>query len=464
MLKRNILITLFLIVITLYLSTIKVDTCSYYTICVITVADILFLFYMLWCHTRISVTNPILWFWSINVIFSLGQNLAYLFIADQELIRTDLLYGLYYSSKDMCKGTIYTLQCLNLFTLGLIGEKYQSINLNNQCKDLLLIENEEPYLKATYYLGTGLLIVSIVPQIIYLFTEVKIYFTQGYGYTSADQLSGLTLRLHYLFMPALIMRICSMHFLNKKSVFETIIILFQVCIFLIIGDRGLGLSLLSTYIWIKAVTDKEFHIRKYIVPVAFLILAIPIIKYYRIAYTENASSPLTSAIIYAMRNNPIIDILLEMGGSQRILIMTMKKTEVTGLAYGRAYLDFFIKMIPGVLGIKQNYGTLAKWVINTTGYQTKGFSIWAEAYLNFGYAGIMFMYVLGCMFRYLFSFQGKLYCMDLIKIAISLSFFADIARRSVAEYGYIFAYDLIMPLLLIRIIANFLKYRRTHYG
>ena len=41
-----------------------------------------------------------------------------------------------------------------------------------------------------------------------------------------------------------------------------------------------------------------------------------------------------------MKNNPIIDILLEMGGSQNIIIMTMNKTAMTGIAYGKAYLRF----------------------------------------------------------------------------------------------------------------------------
>ncbi|MBQ7975714.1 MAG: O-antigen polysaccharide polymerase Wzy, partial [Clostridia bacterium] len=155
-----------------------------------------------------------------------------------------------------------------------------------------------------------------------------------------------------------------------------------------------------------------------------------------------------------LASNPLIDMLLELGSTQQIIIMTMRRVATEGFAYGKAYLDFFVKMLPSFVGIQTFYPTLAKWVIGTTAYQTKGFSIWGESYLNFGGWGIPFMFVIGRLFQKLLKVDENSSPLKISLAAVSLSFFADVSRRSISEFGFVFLYDIILPIVAIWVLSE----------
>lgn len=455
---KNFFNKVIVVLITVLLFLITPERCSYELICVITIIDIGVCLWGIYKQGCLKMENALFWFWTVTVLFSLGQNLAYLFIIDPSLVKTELLVGYKYSVSEMCKGSIFTIQALNMMTLGLFWPMKREDVDYWKIKYTDTTEKSTAY--AAYYIGTVLLIISIIPQIMFIRAELIQFFTMGYGETIVGQFSGIVLRLHYLFIPSLFIRYTGKVFLNKKKNLEIFIILFQIMIFLAMGDRGSGLALFVTFIWLRAATDLDFNIKKYIIPILIAVLSVPIIKYYRIGYAINPNAAFSSAVEYVLKNNPIIDILLEMGGSQNIIIMTMNKTAMTGIAYGKAYLDFFIKMLPGFMGIEQNYGTLAKWVIGTTGYQTQGYSIWGEAYLNFGRMGILFMFVIGYIFRYFLKSGGRSKVLSLLRVSITLSFFCDIARRSISEFGYNFLYDIVVPIILVYCVGNYLRKRK----
>ena len=427
-----------------------IDNCSYYFTCVLTYIDVVLCLLIFWKKGYLGIRNPIFLFWVITTIFSLGQNLAYPFITDESLVKNTLLYRFKYDAEEMLLGSKYTMQALNLLTIGLVGKRRQYVFGNVKILQYDVESHEDNILQAAYYVGTALLVITFIPQIRYLYVNIVQYFTIGYGQTAVDQVSGLTMRLHYLFIPGVLIRYCAQIRRKRKTYLEASIIILHIVSFLAIGDRGSGLALLITLIWIKAYHDEAFSIKRYIIPVVLLVLAIPVIKYYRIYYTASDSGAFSEALNYVLTNNPIIDILLETGGGQRILLMTISKVNVEGFAYGKAYLDFFIKMLPSSMGIHQFYGTLSKWVINTTGYQTAGFTIWAEAYLNFGFFGIPFMWIIGLVFKYFMSTENELATM---RTAIILYFFADVARRSISEYGYNLVYDILLPIIVIYYVS-----------
>lgn len=457
---KNFFYKLIIFILTMLLFFIDPQNCSYKLICLITWIDLCICLFMIYKQGCLKMNNALFWFWIITVLFSLGQNLAYLFIVDPTLVKSELLIGYQYSEYEMCRGSIFTIQALNMLTLGLFWPIKDKFTFYSKLDNYSQKEMCNAY--AAYIIGTILLVISIVPQIMFVKAELVRFFTVGYGETSIDEFSGLLLRLHYLFVPALFIRYSGKVYLRKRKNLEVLIIIFQIVAFLAMGDRGSGLALFVTFIWLKAATDTQFNIRKYIFPILIVILSVPIVKYYRIGFSADHNTALSSAVAFVLKNNPIIDILLETGGTQNIIIMTMKKTVVTGLAYGKAYLDFFIKMIPSGFGIEQNYGTLAKWVIGTSGYQTQGYSIWGEAYLNFGYLGIPFMFIIGFIFRSLLKNGGNSKVISLLRISITLALFCDIGRRSISEFGYIFLYDMIFPIILVYCVGNFLRKRQRN--
>lgn len=455
------LLKVIILIFTLCLCFINPKNTAYEWICVLTIVDVALCGIMIYRSNMLTIKNPAFWLWIVTVVFSLGQNLTYLFIIDHKALSDTLLYPYKYNASDMNWGSIYTIQAFNVFTIGLFGNpvcvRRKLSNRNSAYTDKKQKINEIALAKSGYYFGVIASVIGLIPQIMYLKVSLVQYFSVGYGDTAVSQLSGLILRLHYLFLPAVFIAYVSKIALKKNTVFDQVVILTQVAAFLLMGDRGTGLAIFVTYIWIKAVTDKNFKFKKYIAPCIIVILSIPLIKYYRILFSHGNVSAFSGALTYIFNNNPIADLLLETGSSQRIIIMTKEKVSAAGVANGRAYLDFFIKMIPSGFGISQNYGTLAKWVLNTTAYQSYGFTIWAEAYLNFGNWGIPFMYIIGLIFRKMLSCQKEPSVFQLMRASVVLYFFADIARRSISEFGYNFLYDIVLPLAIIYAVSTTLK-------
>lgn len=427
--------------------------------CFLTYIDLFLGVAVLWKNHDVRIGNGAFLFWVITFVFSFGQNLAYPMIVDFGSVKNELLYHVRYNDEQMAIGTLYTLKAFNFMSLGLMAK---SVHFTLEREENLKAGEDEIAISAGY-VGRILLLLGIIPQVQFIYLHLIQYLTVGYGESAVDQMSGLFLRLHYLFMPALIICFCSNKYRKKSTTIYIILLLGQVIFFLLMGDRGNGLTILVTFMLMSATFDKSFSIKKYVLPSIIIALLIPIVKYYRIFFTQGGTGAITEAISYSLKNNPIVDILLEAGGSQKILLLTISKVKQNGFAYGKAYLDFFIKMIPSFLGIRTNYGTLAKWVIGTTGYQTQGYSIWGEAYLNFGQFGVFFMFMIGRVFKYLlYTDRASRNLFQTIRISVTLYFFADVARRSISEFGYNFLYDLILPLAVIYLCALSIQKRRNN--
>lgn len=438
------------------------ESTSYGVICLLTYIDLILGLLVLWKSHNIMMSNGLFLFWIITFLFSFGQNLAYPLITDITTFRNELLYQVRYDDQQMALGSLYTLKAFNILSLALMT-KGNHIRIG-RFGDTVRSREHEIAVSAGY-VGRFFVIVGLIPQIQFIYLHLIQYLSIGYGESAVDQMSGLFLRLHYLFIPALIICFCSNKFLKKNTTLYSILLLGQVIFFLLMGDRGTGLTILVTILLMNASFDERFSIKKYILPSVLIVLLIPVVKYYRIFFTRGNSGGIAEAITYSIQHNPVVDILLETGGSQKILLLTISKVSQEGFANGTAYLDFFIKMLPGFFGLSTNYGTLSKWVINTTGFQTLGYSIWGEAYLNFGQFGIFFMFIIGLAFKHLlFVDKDNSSLFQIIRASISLYFFADIARRSISEFGYIFMYDLILPLVLIYIGALIIRRRESVHG
>lgn len=453
------LLRIIIAIYTIMLFMIDPNSASYKSICIITIINLVFIFVMFGLNGMISIRNPIFLLLITTTLFTFGQNIAYPFIGNASIYGNDLLIN-YYPEFKMNRGSLFTIQAFNALILGLSGRNIRYTFGNNNGNDEATV-NESTMAEAGLYFGSIVSIVSFIPQIMYIWVNLSQYISLGYGYNANDQLSGIVLRLHYLFIPALLILIASKLYLHKNLIVEKIVIYAQIIALLAMGDRGTGLAIFVAYVWLRAISDEKFTFRHYIIPIIAAIILVPVVKYYRIFFSEGAAEALGDAFIYAFQHNPIIDILLETGGTQRIIVMTMDKVASEGFANGAAYLDFFIKMLPSFLGVHQNYGTLSQWVINSNGYQSYGFSIWAENYLNFGYWGIIFMLIIGIIIKHLLKLNTESINLSWMRISIFLYFFSDISRRSISEFGYNFLYDFIVPLIIVYFIYVWLNKRKN---
>ena len=444
--NRNVT-TYLLVVATVILLFFTTMNFSYLGICCVTIVDIAICIMALYKKKICKITDARFLFIIITIAFSFGQNIAFFFVGENT--KYSFVYGRYYDSYRMVEGSLYTLLAFNLFILGISNSSRIKVKIGN----LFGISHHSDYIQAreisvAYNVGIVFALIGVIPYIIVLYNEVILYFESGYGYTSLNDLPGLVQRWHYLFFPGLYLIMTSKLLRGKQITIENTIALIIALIRLIIGDRGVGLSIVISIVWLKSIFRVKIEIRKYLLIGIILVLLVPFIKFLRI------SDSIGSAWSMFLSNNPLIDMLLETGSSQKLLLMTMDKVKQEGYAHGLAYLDFFINMIPGFFGVQHFYGTLSQWVLGVKQYQTQGFSIWAEAYLNFGNFGIPFMYLIGLVAGKLFSANKESGILKIHLTVTSIYFFSDIARRSISGFGYVFLYDMILPIAIVYVLAR----------
>lgn len=394
-------------------------------------------------------------FWAITTVFSFGQNIAHIFMSEGSLLIDDLIYARGYARPLLLEGLVFTIAAYNLFSIGLAVSTQKVEKVNKETASL----QKNKYDGCILLVGRVLLAVSFLPQLYYMYKEVQLFLTAGYGYSASSYVPGLVQILHYWFVPGLLMSYVGNANRGKKPIWETAIVLTTAVAYMLIGDRGYALSMLLALLWLRQI----FHYgnkRTTYVLFAVLLLLIPFVKFFRAAFSGGTGMALSDAFAEMFEVNPLLDLLMELGSTQELIFMTIKRVGYEGLAYGTAYLDFLILMLPGFLGIRYFYGNLAQWVLGTTAYQTRGFSIWGEAYLNFGEWGILGMFVIGKAFGMLLGADEKDSPLKIILSATTLYFFADVARRAISNFGFNFLYNIILPVVAVLFIYKFFESRK----
>lgn len=434
-----------LVLITLILYNYDLSQLTYLNICYIVVVDIIICAILFVTTKQAHIGNACFLFWFITTIFSFGQNVAYIFIYENPGTYS-ILYDKMYSIESMAKGTSFTLLAYNFLSLGL-----------TLCFDSNKVSEkktyDDKYVGEMELVSKVLIAVSVIPQIIYMYSQTTVFMAYGYGYSATENLPGIVQILRYWFIPGIIVSYVAKSIGGKRIRLESAVFLVVAVMFLLTGDRGSALSMLLVLIFLRNIF-KQGKKRTIYIWCVLIVLLIPFVKFFRIAFSGQTSGALSEAFSEMLASNPLIDMLLELGSTQQIIIMTMRRVATEGFAYGKAYLDFFVKMLPSFVGIQTFYPTLAKWVIGTTAYQTKGFSIWGESYLNFGGWGIPFMFVIGRLFQKLLKVDENSSPLKISLAAVSLSFFADVSRRSISEFGFVFLYDIILPIVAIWVLSE----------
>jgi len=121
-----------IILLTLILFFIDANEITYRFISLVTWFDLIICTLYLYKNNSVNINNPVFLFWIITIIFSFGQNIIFPFIIDIYSVKKTLLYSFVFQDYDLCKGTIFTLQAFNLFTLGLFSEKNFNFKIRNK--------------------------------------------------------------------------------------------------------------------------------------------------------------------------------------------------------------------------------------------------------------------------------------------------------------------------------------------
>ena len=458
------LVLLAIFIYTLFVTTIEMDTLKCMGIFGII---LLMLSGFTWHYNGNHLISPYFFFLIALYIFSYGQSLMY--AINWISPRRDLIGFQGISIYQIYEAQKATLYMLGFFHLG-------ALCINNKTKDknsiseLTSKENEIQYsimLLFTRRIGIILFAVSCVPYFYILISNMMFAMTYGYGALYAEEGAvGISQIGRYVGDYCVPSVFCL--FIGFKDQKRVRLIVYFICSLIIVitlltGYRTYGvilalLLILLRHFVVKKISLKEFGILC-IVALSFLSL-LSLVGNMR----TSKSRSIDDYISLNKNQNSAFEAIAEMGGSMFCLIKTQKIVpEREDYRYGKSYIYSFTTVIPN-LGFWEMHparkeANLGDWLTKELhlNYGT-GYSMCAEAYINFGYMAWLMMFLLGMAFCKLFetsNLESSRANIPMLVFSLILFWFClKLPRNSFLSFVRSFVYYACPIYLYIKIMSN----------
>ena len=416
-----------------------------------------------------SFNNPLVYFSIILYLFSAGQTFLLLF---------DLDFGNYnvferIGNNNITNDAIIFYTCsYALFHLGVL----LSIFFENKIKINYIFDNinfeHKTFQRALLTSGYLLILVGIIPFTTTLLNNIQVFI--AYGYSGYYKMEGVRVSnlfggfLYYMYTGVIFVTISSSIKIKKAMVL--FLLLFSIVKFLL-GDRGDGIVFaLSSYLLYIKYIQRDNNGNKiknfvYISIITFLLMTIiPVISMYR-----HGNLTFSILIDTLLKENPIVSTLQNLGSTLYPLAKTIELIpSYEDPINGGSYLTSLLLLIPSVfrIGIIDEitsdslYYSPANWIMDTLGMTYgPGFTPFAEAYLNFGWLGTIFMIAYGFLIGRLLNFNNFFKEIQPMKTkffsGLTILCFLFFAMSSRGSFNFLVAYYfryIILPILLVYII------------
>ena len=395
----------FTILFLLFLDIVKNTYNTHNTYLYLSYSGNLFFIWGIVCITLLNnaLFNPTNAFFASFYIFQFGQSALYCFGIEHTNSSLYTHYG--FKSEVLIESQIFTILCLIFLIFGVILSKFFS-KYRIRLKVLKDINNEEIILNSMRLSAIILFIVSIVPYISYVY-DIYLYAIKiGYGemYSRSLGLGALDF-FRGFFFPSLILLVL----VYKNKVLRRLIYLLafiHILIIFIAGNRAEPMALLFMFIFVHHYSVKKFTKKQVFIIGGILscvILILPIISVIRNLPNKNISMIFESLTSVEFSLDLFNDTILEMGFSMFPLINVISIVPSSmDYQYGTTYLGAILDMVLiGPIFSSDNFGFLV-WLSQWLQEQLSmnygpGFSMVAEAYLNFGKLGC-FVFLVGGYF------------------------------------------------------------------
>ncbi|MBR6655390.1 MAG: O-antigen polysaccharide polymerase Wzy [Alistipes sp.] len=200
---------------------------------------------------------------------------------------------------------------------------------------------------------------------------------------------------------------------NVKLVYACLLL--TAIIFLLVGTRSRSIVLISIMIVTLPIVKPQWFKKKYIIGW----LGAAVLFFGALSFiTSSRSSQLGSDTSVSMDTfedvSPVVSTMLEMGASAKTVVLTMEAVDA-GFPHHQTILYSTLNaIIPGFnyTGVLANeYLQLSGWVTDYANslFSGLGYSIIAEAYMNYGRYGWIFMIIYGFILAYAEIFAYKKY-------------------------------------------------------
>lgn len=415
--------------------------------------------------------NPYTFFFICYMLFSYGQILLYVFGIQHS--RYDLIN--IYTSSEILSYCIYFIISTVFFLLGAfsaIRKDVYYIKINYQHKERN-IEIDLLFRKSVKIVA-WILFLIVMPLYVYSLADnvlkaIKFGYRAIYISKVTTPITNIIEELKGWFVPSvLFLLVIYKNNSRKRNIF--LLIIFGIIIGgLIIGRRGEAMSLVLSVVFLWDSEIRSFSNKNKVfttIFLLFLIVMLPIIATYR-GMDNKTISGLINAISTLKSKNPLVDIIAELGFSMQPWLMVKELIpSIFDFKLGQSYVASLMAIIPSILfgGYSfTKYANLAHWLMETLKMDYgPGFSMHAEAYYNFGWLGIPFMFVIGYFYYKLLSnnfIKGSMIKYKNVLSAIALYLFIMNIRSSMYLTIRNEVYIIILPIILIYTIFNILKKR-----
>lgn len=405
------------------------------------------LFYSVWSWKSIGreIINPYVFFLLALYLFSFGQSFLYIFNIVSE--KRDLLGFQGITIDEIFNAQKMTLFMLSFFHIGAI------CFVRNKKELLNTSYNNINYIYRIRKLGWFLFVVSIIPYYWDLIETLLISMASGYGAiyerNAAIGISQIDKYIADYFIPSLICLFVG--YSNDKRVKSLVIGICTVNIvaILLTGGRTPAVILVALLILLYHYCVKKISFKGILVLSIFSFLFLSLLSV--VSYLRSQEERSIEAYLRydVSGNNAAVDALAEMGGTMFCLIKTKDIVPLyENYRYGRSYLYSFTTFIPNIgfweIHPAKREANLGEWLTNALrlSYGT-GYSMCAEAYINFGGCCWMIMFFLGGLFGNLLGIENKRLKEDLALLIFSLIIFwfcLKITRNSFIGFVRIFFY------------------------
>ncbi len=367
-----------------------------------------------WSKLTSIVYTPYVVFLVAAYVFTFGQSFLYVF----DLVTPKRDLTLTYTFCQVYDAQVLTLIFLNFFHIGalLSLKKRFTSRLQHSIPDIFQNKYVNNQVVGIRLVGTIFIAISIIPYIIDCFTSIMIVQAFGYGgiyeQTAKIGVTNIISILSDYFIPGVLCLLI----IEQRTKYRLLYIgalLFDIIFCMYIGGRSNGVILATILLLYYHNCVKPIKFKQFATFAVIGYLFISFLSAVGETRADTASSAVEVFVDNFGKNDAFFEAISEMGGSMMPMITSLEIVpEIEDYKYGSSYLYSLTSVIPNMgfwdLHPAMKYGNLNQWLQDRLDLSYgPGFSIVAEAYVNFGNLGFLFMLVLGYLFGMIFKIDIK---------------------------------------------------------
>jgi oligosaccharide repeat unit polymerase len=373
-----------------------------------------------------KLISPYIVFLTVMYVFQAGQSLMYPFdiISGRDLIG---FYGITIS--EIFHAQLITFAFLAFFQIGSL------LCMPSSANSIALNLNSAKQNKRLRTIGYFLAIISVYPYYNELIGNAILSMMRGYGALYEGEakvgLANLDSMIADYFIPALICLYISYRNEKMPRMIIVAILMFNCAVILVTGGRTEAVIIMALLLILHNYLVNTFSKKKLLIIGGIGVLVLILLaSISQMRSNKSRNFEDTFELSDNSKNNGVVDAIGEMGGSMFCLIWTDEVISRSGAyRYGSSYAYAFTSVIPNLgfwkIHPAKEYANLGHWLgeAKHLSFGT-GYSMVAEAYVNFWLFGILAMALVGFFATKIFGRLGSaIKSQNIAFVALILVFF-----------------------------------------